>query len=192
MSGKSVAFQPSSVPFAYGILGLASFLGIPYSFNVEQTHGLVLTVDEVTSTNPADALHQLATAHAPESHQHATVSPFLTLILTLNLIILLVLFGLWPVSMILYSRLMPFPLLPHLSRAPLRLNLPPSDEDITKNVQRGRYSSNRHSHTLTLLARQFTIQPLLYLHHQCLIQRLYRTRHRPTALDFIPFTTHRS
>ncbi|KAG8735795.1 hypothetical protein FRC12_017912, partial [Ceratobasidium sp. 428] len=60
MASKSVAFLPTSSPFAYAILGISSFLGIPYSFNIEQPEGVILTVDGVTSTNPADALHQLA------------------------------------------------------------------------------------------------------------------------------------
>lgn len=60
MAAKSVAFLPSHTPFAYAILGLSAFLGIPYTFNAEQTDSLILTVDGVTSSNPADALHQLA------------------------------------------------------------------------------------------------------------------------------------
>lgn len=62
MAAKSVAFLPSHTPFSYAILGLAAFLGIPYTFNAEQTESLILTVDGVTSSNPADALHQLADA----------------------------------------------------------------------------------------------------------------------------------
>lgn len=60
MANKSVSFLPSSSPFAYAILGISAFLGTPYSFNPEQTEGLVLTVDGITTSNPADALHQLA------------------------------------------------------------------------------------------------------------------------------------
>jgi hypothetical protein len=60
MASKSASFLPASTPFAYAILGISAFLGIPYSFNVEQTEGVILTVDGVTSSNPADALHQLA------------------------------------------------------------------------------------------------------------------------------------
>ncbi|QRW15084.1 glutamyl-tRNA synthetase [Ceratobasidium sp. AG-Ba] len=76
MSNKSVAFLPTSSPFSYAILGLSSFLGIPYSFNTEQTDALVLTVDGVTSTNPADALHQLAdTAGRAGDSQTANLAP---------------------------------------------------------------------------------------------------------------------
>ncbi|KAF8759155.1 tRNA synthetases class I (E and Q) [Rhizoctonia solani] len=60
MAGKSVSFLPSSTPFSYAVLGLSAFLGIPYSFDLEQTDGLVLTVDGVSTSNAADALHQLA------------------------------------------------------------------------------------------------------------------------------------
>ncbi|KAG9123204.1 hypothetical protein FRC07_000114 [Ceratobasidium sp. 392] len=60
MAARSVTFLPSSSPFAYAILGISAFLGVPYSFDVEQAEGVILTVDGVTSTNPADALHQLA------------------------------------------------------------------------------------------------------------------------------------
>lgn len=60
MAAKSVAFLPSHAPFSYAILGLSAFLGVPYTFDVEQTENLILTVDGVTSSNPADALHQLA------------------------------------------------------------------------------------------------------------------------------------
>jgi glutamyl-tRNA synthetase len=60
MAGKSVSFLPSSTPFSYAILGLSAFIGIPYSFDPEQADGLVLSVDGVTTSNVADALHQLA------------------------------------------------------------------------------------------------------------------------------------